>query len=1097
MDFEFSPEQLAFVEEVERFLDEHDDPEVFDVTRENMAQIVDTPKRRAFMAQDRRPGLAGDHLAQGVRRPGGRRRLRVPAERGAGPRGGPQIGKGVGIVGKTIIRHGTEKLKAEFLPKILRNEVEFAVGYSEPNAGSDAASMQLKATKRRRRLAAQRPEDVDDVGPLRRVVLGGGPDRPRGAQARRHHAVPRPPRPARASPIKPIWTMGDERTNEVYLDDVLVPDDYVVGELNHGFQYISEALDLERFTMFTFSPIAQRLELLCDYVAHGQRDGVPLRDDPVDPPAHRPARHPGRGGPGARPALRRRVVQGRGGARRRRRRSTSSTPPSSPSAWPTPRWTSPGPGTQLRVKTERRPHGGPGRVDLPLHRDRHHRRRGLGDPEEHHRPPQARAPQELLIGRRTHRLVPGPLAGVTVLDLSSVGPAARCTRLLADYGAEVVKVGPGARPGAGPLVDAAVLRLQRASGACAACSSTCKSRRGPRRLPGPGRRGRRGGRELPARRRRPARHRLRGVRGREPRPSSTARPRGYGQDGPRVGLGRPRPRLPGRRRLTWPPPARAADGGPPIPGATIADAAAGGMHAALAISAALVGRRRAPARAPTSTCRWPTGSCGSCPWPSTSTWPPGPSPGPGHDVLTGRYACYDTYRAGRRPVAGGGGHRGQVLRQPLPGARLRAVDRPPVRRRRPGRDPRRPSGPPSPRRDRDDWVAELGRADTCVAPGAGRGRDRRRPRSSPARRAWSRPSTRPTGPSARWGPSWPGMAPSTEPVVPSPTRRHRHRRAARARPASSGPARPSCEPTGGGGMSTGERAGHGTASRATGGGAEPHRRPAVRGDRRVPRRARLHLDDLRVGGERQPAVLGRRRGRRRSPAGRSPRPRCCRCGSGPTTGPRGAPRPHLPLQVHFDLKELFGLPEAVMTDNTIVFYEPVRPGDASAPASPALGQRREDDQARHRPLLGHRRRVHQPATATLVGVESYTGFGYRRSRRRRGGVARARSTPSRPCSARRGGRGRPPPRPRLRRHRHHRRPRRPGQPGLAAHAPRQGLRRRAQRHPGHLPEHAQPGGLVRALPHRLDRSPRPPGPHDLPHARLGVPRRHHGPRPAR
>src|SRR5207302_1010471 len=35
----------------------------------------------------------------------------------------------------------------------------------------------------------------------------------------------------------------------------------------------------------------------------------------------------------------------------------------------------------------------------------------------------------------------------------------------------------------------------------------------------------------------------------------------------------------------------------------------------------------------------------------------------------------------------------------------------------------------------------------------------------------------------------------------------------------------------------------------------------------------------------------------------------------------------LPLQVHFDLKEQYELPEAVMTDNTIVFYEPVRPGD--------------------------------------------------------------------------------------------------------------------------------------------------------------------------
>jgi alkylation response protein AidB-like acyl-CoA dehydrogenase len=54
-----------------------------------------------------------------------------------------------------------------------------------------------------------------------------------------------------------------------------------VGEVNRGFQYISEALDLERFTMFTFSPIKQRLDLLCDYVATEHIDGAPMRDDPV------------------------------------------------------------------------------------------------------------------------------------------------------------------------------------------------------------------------------------------------------------------------------------------------------------------------------------------------------------------------------------------------------------------------------------------------------------------------------------------------------------------------------------------------------------------------------------------------------------------------------------------------------------------------------------------------------------------------------------------------------------------------------------------------------------------------------------------------
>ena len=71
--------------------------------------------------------------------------------------------------------------------------------------------------------------------------------------------------------IRGIWTMGDERTNEVFIEDVFVPDDYVVGEVGKGFQYISQALDLERFTMFTFSPIKQRLDLLCEYVRRPRR----------------------------------------------------------------------------------------------------------------------------------------------------------------------------------------------------------------------------------------------------------------------------------------------------------------------------------------------------------------------------------------------------------------------------------------------------------------------------------------------------------------------------------------------------------------------------------------------------------------------------------------------------------------------------------------------------------------------------------------------------------------------------------------------------------------------------------------------------------
>jgi acyl dehydratase len=92
----------------------------------------------------------------------------------------------------------------------------------------------------------------------------------------------------------------------------------------------------------------------------------------------------------------------------------------------------------------------------------------------------------------------------------------------------------------------------------------------------------------------------------------------------------------------------------------------------------------------------------------------------------------------------------------------------------------------------------------------------------------------------------------------------------------------------------------------------------------------------------------------------------------------GRTEPALPLQVHFDLKERFGLPEAVITDNEVVFHEPVRPGDritsrqvlrsVSGEKTTKLGTGRFwviDVEYLNR-------------DGVLVGVESYTGFGYRR-----------------------------------------------------------------------------------------------------------------------
>ena len=287
MDFDFTPEQRAFAADVETFLDTEQvpgDTSVFDVTRENMAQIVDTPPRRAFMKKMGERGWLGITWPKEWGGAEGDGVYEYLLNEALARRGAPQIGKGVGIIGKTILAHGSPFLKQEFLPKILRNEVEFAVGYSEPDSGSDAASMKLRAERATRDgvegwiLNGQKTWTTS-AHFAEWYWVGARTD----PEAPKHFGITLflVPLDHPGITVQGIWTMGEERTNSVFFDDVFVPDDHRVGELNKGFQYISEALDLERFTMFTYSPIAARFDLLVDWVRGAEVDGEPVRQDPV------------------------------------------------------------------------------------------------------------------------------------------------------------------------------------------------------------------------------------------------------------------------------------------------------------------------------------------------------------------------------------------------------------------------------------------------------------------------------------------------------------------------------------------------------------------------------------------------------------------------------------------------------------------------------------------------------------------------------------------------------------------------------------------------------------------------------------------------
>ncbi len=279
MDFEFSEELQAFSREVEAFLDEHATPDVADVLRENMAQIVDTPERRAFMKKLSERGWLG---MTWPKEHGGQEKEGIyeyVLNEALARRGAPQIGKGVGIIGKTLIRHGSDKLKKEFLPQIIGAEVEFAVGYSEPNAGSDAANMQLRAEKvdGGYRLNGQKTWTTS-AHFADWYWVGARTD-----ATKKHDGISLflIPMDHEGLEVRGLPTIGDELTNEVFFNDVFVSDDYLVGQEGSGFRYISEALDLERFTMFTYSPTEQRLEEVIDLVREGTLDDAPRREDPV------------------------------------------------------------------------------------------------------------------------------------------------------------------------------------------------------------------------------------------------------------------------------------------------------------------------------------------------------------------------------------------------------------------------------------------------------------------------------------------------------------------------------------------------------------------------------------------------------------------------------------------------------------------------------------------------------------------------------------------------------------------------------------------------------------------------------------------------
>ena len=233
---------------------------------------------------------------------------------------------------------------------------------------------------------------------------------------------------------------------------------------------------------------------------------------------------------------------------------------------------------------------------------------------------------------------PGALEGVRVLDLALAGPAARATRLLADYGADVVKVGPVPRRGGVVIVPPAyaysgyrgmrrALFDLKSDGGRDAFLALARDADVVVESFRPGVVDRLGiGYEA-----------VRALNERVVYCSTS----GYGQDGPRrdwAGHDLNYLAVSGYVHCSG----RDAAGTPALPGATVADIAAGGMHAAMAVMAALLGRERT-GHGEYLDVSVADGAFGMMSLYADEHLATGAEPGPGHYILTGRYACYGVY----------------------------------------------------------------------------------------------------------------------------------------------------------------------------------------------------------------------------------------------------------------------------------------------------------------------------------------------------------------------------------------------------------------------------------------------------------------------
>jgi 3-oxocholest-4-en-26-oyl-CoA dehydrogenase alpha subunit len=175
----------------------------------------------------------------------------------------------INTVGPTIMQFGTPEQRAFFLPRIAAGELHFSIGYSEPGAGTDLASLRTRAVRdgddyviNGQKMWTSLIQYADYVW----LACRTDPDAPK------HKGLTMfiVPTDAPGFSWTPVRTMSGVTTSATYYSDVRVPASSIVGELNRGWALITNQLNHERVALTSAAPIMTALQEVREWAQHAK-----------------------------------------------------------------------------------------------------------------------------------------------------------------------------------------------------------------------------------------------------------------------------------------------------------------------------------------------------------------------------------------------------------------------------------------------------------------------------------------------------------------------------------------------------------------------------------------------------------------------------------------------------------------------------------------------------------------------------------------------------------------------------------------------------------------------------------------------------------